>query len=44
MELGIGMLVTGSLSLLGFAIGFLLGAVYALNSVRKAIEGTKHVR
>jgi hypothetical protein len=40
----ISMLVVGSLSLLGFALGFLSGALYALSSVRKAIEGTKRVR
>ena len=38
------MLVIGSLSLLGFALGFLSGSLYALSSVRRAIEGTKRVR
>lgn len=45
MELtGIQMLLTGSIILLGVGLGFISGAVYALSSVRKAVEGTKHVK
>ena len=40
----ISMLVVGSLSLLGFALGFLSGTLYALSSVRRAIEGSKRGR
>jgi hypothetical protein len=44
MELTIGWVVVGTLALLGFSLGFLSGAGYALRSVRIAIEGSKRVR
>jgi hypothetical protein len=36
--------ITAVCSLVGFSLGFLSGALYALSSVRKAIEGSKYVK
>jgi len=45
MELtGIQMVIAGSALLVAVSLGFISGAVYALSSVRKAIDGTKRVR